>query len=112
MRRSYRFTAILFLAFTAILGVGLDFWKVHGRVLDAESGNSVSDAKVLVTLHAEEIRSPIPHAWTSKTRCVDVVKRTSDIDGRFKVWVVTWGLGLTNKKVAIDVFKPAWYGSN
>jgi hypothetical protein len=112
MKRSSRLAAMGGLILFFLLAFGLDFWKVEGTVLDIESGNAVSESRVLITFRAEELRSPIPHAWTSKTRCVGALIRTSDADGRFRVWLVSWGLGLTNKKVAIDVFKPGWYGNN
>jgi hypothetical protein len=90
----------------------LDFWKIDGRVVDAKSGRAIPDSRILVTLHAEGLRSPVPHAWTSKVRCVGVALATSDQDGAFEIKKVSWGLGLTNKKIAIEAFKPGWYGSN
>jgi hypothetical protein len=100
------------LALFGFLICALDFWRIEGRVVDAVSGDAVPESRVLVTLHAEGFRSPIPHAWTAKARCVGAVAMTSDLDGRFQMWTVTWGLGLTNKKIALEVFKPGWYGGN
>lgn len=94
---------------TGLMLAAIDFWRVKGTVLDRASQSAVPGANILITFVAEGFGSPVPHAWTTKTRCVGSAVTSSDAQGHFEVRGVSWGFGLRHKKVGIEVFKPGWF---
>jgi hypothetical protein len=88
----------------------VDLWRVHGVAVEAVSGSPVPDAAVLVSLQSTEIRSPIPHAGSQRTRCLGSFILNADAKGRFETRKIFLGKPWAHKSILIYTFRPGWYG--
>lgn len=94
-----------------ILVAMVDLWAVGGKIVD-QNGAPIKGVKVLVTLHAEGLRAPIPHAWNANSSCLASTVTETDSDGRFAVFRITQGAGLAEKSVTARTFIPGWHQSS
>jgi hypothetical protein len=78
-------------------------------VQDAASNKRVANATVLLTMHGQEFRSLMPHGKTATSVCLGSTVVKSDSEGKFAAWHFGLRSPLTNRRFAIQAFKPPWY---
>ncbi len=109
-----RFLAVaITLSLLLLFGVAdlfvFDRYAVNGIVRDAETGNPVAGAKVLISVGGVEPRRPFPHGGGGGARCIASYVRETDSNGKFAIDVLAENRMLVKKAIHVEVFKPSWY---